>query len=483
MYRILFAASEAYPFIKTGGLADVAGSLPIALTKLGCDVRLLLPAYPTILRQHRVKKIQTLAIPALDTEVMLLEATLPHSKTKVWLIQHPWFDREGNPYHDEQGHAWHDSAQRFGLLSHCIAELACEHPTWRPDILHCNDWQTALVPALLSVKTERPRTVFTIHNLAYQGVFPPQTRYALNLPESLWTHHGLEFYGQLSFIKGGLAYADQLTTVSPTYAEEIQTPAFGNGLDGLLSHRRQALQGILNGIDDKIWNPSKDSLLWQTYNSQHIADKLINKRELQKACGLAEDAEIPLIGMISRMVEQKGFDLLLQALPHLMQLPLQLVILGSGQREIENTLKIFTEKFPQRLHLHLGYDETLAHRIEAGADIFLMPSRFEPCGLNQLYSLRYGTVPVVHRTGGLADTVIDVGPGNTPRKDASGFAFAPATGAALLASLSQAMRLYRNKTAWTRIVRTGMRQDHSWQHRAKEYMHLYERLVQDKDTA
>ena len=411
MRKILFVTSEAHPLMKTGGLGDVCGSLPQALQTLGADVRLLLPGYRDSRAQAgQLKPVAQITVPLLTQPVTLLEGKLPGTDIQVWLIDFPpAYDRAGNPYLDAEGHPWIDNAARFSLLAQVAVAIArgTAGLAWKPDVVHAHDWQTGLVPALLAEDTVRPATVFTIHNLAYQGLFPYESFLSLRLPASLWSLDALEFHGQLSFIKGGIAFADRVNTVSPTYAREIQTPESGHGLDGLLRHRAARLSGILNGIDDQIWNPARDPILASPYSLQRLAHKAPNKAALQKEFNLPVDAQVTVIGIVSRLAHQKGIDLVLDALPVLRELPIQLVILGTGELEYENALRAEAARTPDRLAVFAGYDEAVAHRIQAGADLFLMPSRFEPCGLSQLYALRYGTVPLVCHVGGLADTVVD----------------------------------------------------------------------------
>jgi starch synthase len=480
MHRVLFVASEAYPLIKTGGLGDVCGSLPPALASLGAEVRLLLPAYRDVLaRLGEVQRLTDIYVAEVNLNVSLLETALPGTRVPVWLLDcPPAYDRPGSPYVDSRGQPWGDNAQRFALLARVATRIAQGGLglAWRPDVVHCHDWQAGLVPALLAKEPQRPATVFTIHNLAYQGVFPRSTFVALQLPERLWSLDGVEFHGQVSFIKGGIAFADRITTVSPTYAREIQTPAFGCGLDGLLLRYGGHLRGILNGIDADEWNPQDDRHLVMGYSAERLADKLPNKRALQEQAGLPREARTALIGNVGRLVGQKGIDLLLAALPQLMQLPVQIVVLGTGEAVYERALRAAAARYPERLAVTIGYDEHLAHRIEAGADMFLMPSRFEPCGLSQLYSLRYGAVPIVHRVGGLADTVVDSNPANLAAGTATGVVFDEPTAPALVAAVERALALYRQPTIWRAIQRTGMRQDFSWRHSAAEYLKLYDEL-------
>jgi len=476
MLRVLFVASEAYPLIKTGGLGDVAGSLPRALLDLHQDVRLIMPAYAVAAAQ-----IGALTPIAQFSEgadmVTLREGILPGSRLKVWLVDAPgYYDRPGNPYLDSNGQPWPDNAQRFALFCRIASRVALNQASlnWVPEIVHCHDWQSALVPALLEQATARPATIFTIHNLAYQGLFPAPTLQQLGLPASLWSHHALEFHGQLSFIKGGLVFADRINTVSPTYAREIQTVEFGSGLDGLLRHRHAVLSGILNGIDTDEWNPAADPLLVQNYDSDHLDDKLINKLALQKEFGLPPDPACPVLGLVSRLVPQKGIDIILDAMPTLLKQPLQLILLGSGDKVMETQLQDWARRYPDKVAVRIGYNESLAHHIEAGADIYLMPSRFEPCGLNQMYSQRYGTVPIVRNVGGLADTVVDTNSATLINGTATGIVVTDDDSPALLDGIRRSLQLYRDKKSWRQIQRTGMQQDFSWQHSAREYLKLYQ---------
>jgi starch synthase len=414
-----------------------------------------------------------------NLDANILETRLPGTKVLVWLVDCPeFFDFPGNPYVDEQGNAWANSAERFALYCRVAVEVAMNrgYLDWTPDIIHCNDWQSGLVPALLSLEAGRPATVFTIHNMAYQGLFSKSTWISLNLPKPLWNPGGVEFNGLLSFIKGGLAYADLITTVSPTYALEIQTAYFGYGLEGLLSHRNDALTGIINGIDADQWNPQTDPAISEHYGISTINKKQLNKSALQKKLSLPVDINIPVFALISRLVEQKGIDLVLECLPEMLALPLQFVLLGRGDKEFEQQLSHFAKIHPDKMDITLGYEETLAHQLEAGADIFLMPSRFEPCGLNQLYSQRYGTVPIVRKTGGLADTVVDALPLAIGNKTATGFVFNEATSGTLMEAIKRALIVYSQPEGWKQLQTTGMQKDYSWHRSAKDYMALYERL-------
>jgi len=481
--KVLFVASEAHPLIKTGGLADVCGSLPPALRSLGVDVRLLLPAYFDALHvAGTLRAVAQIPIPRIGAKATLLQGRLPGTQVPLWLVDYPpAFGRAGHPYLAADGRPWYDNAARFALLAEVAVALARGQAgiAWHPDVVHCHDWQTGLVPALLATTAPRPATVFTIHNLAYQGIFPAAMLGALGLPPVLWSIDALEFHGSLSFIKGGIAFADRVNTVSPTYAREIQTPALGSGLDGLLRARGDRLSGILNGIDVRAWNPGRDRFIAHPYTAKRYRDKTANKIALQKEFGLPR-AGVPLFGLVGRLVEQKGIDLVLDAWPNLLDEPVQLVALGTGERTYESALAQLAARYPDRVAAKIGYDEALAHRIEAGADVFLMPSRFEPCGLNQMYSLRYGTLPIVRRVGGLADTVVDASASARAAGAATGFAFDAPTPDALHRTVQRAMALYRDPRAWQQVAVNGMRQDFSWERSADAYTALYARAMSDR---
>jgi starch synthase len=358
-----------------------------------------------------------------------------------------------------------------------IVEIAMQRTRlrWKPDIIHCNDWQTGLVPALLSLEEQAPPSLFTIHNLAYQGLFPYSAFIALGLPEQLWSHEALEFHDQLSFIKGGLVYADWITTVSPSYAKEIQTPEFGYGLEGLLSHRTDKLSGILNGIDTESWDPENDPHIEASYSIREVDRKQLNKKALQEHFGLPESDSV-LVGFIGRLVHQKGIDIVLHAMHALMQLPIQMIFLGTGEYEYEQSLLYYADEYPDRIAANIDYDEDIAHQIEAGSDLFLMPSRFEPCGLNQMYSLRYGTLPVVRQVGGLADTVVDANTETLASGTANGFIISDESGRDLLETLTYALSLYQDKLAWKKLQIRAMWRDSSWDNSASEYKNLYDQL-------
>lgn len=484
MSKVLYISSEAFPLIKTGGLGDVAGSLPIELLKKSQDVRLLLPAYPEVLEKITQSKVRA-EISYYNLSVKIIETKLPGSKLTVWLVDCPAaFNRPGGPYSNEYGQEWHDNALRFAIFNHVAADISLNRLplNWHPDIVHCNDWQSGLVPALLSLHNERPKTVFTIHNLAYQGVFNYQTFVDLKLPEKLWHIDGLEYYGNMSFIKAGIAYADEITTVSPSYAKEICSPEFGYGLDGLLNHRKNNLTGVLNGIDEKHWNPGTDKYIKQKYNRRSLNKKQINKIGLQHELSLNVDTSLPMMGMVSRLVEQKGMEIILQSLPRLLKIPLQIVILGSGETHYEMLLTEWAKEYKDRFKVVIGYDESLAHRIEAASDMYLMPSTFEPCGLNQLYSLRYGTLPIVNPVGGLADTVVDFNAKVNNLKLATGFVLKEQTSSELSRTVIRAIDLHKKTDNWKQLQNNAMQSDFSWHVSAQRYIELYENMLEKPEV-
>ena len=476
--KILFVTSEAHPLIKTGGLGDVSGALPAALKELKQDIRLILPAYRDAMRRYGPYTIASLVFQPEIHPIRLLEGRLPDSNITVWLVDIPsLFDRPGNPYLGPDGRDWPDNALRYGMFARAVTAIALNQAglDWHPDIVHCNDWQTGLIPPLLSLHSPRPATIFTVHNLAYQGIFPASQFQELGLPTELWGMHGLEFYDQLSFIKGGLLYADMISTVSPTYAKEICTPEFGCNLDGLLRSRAERLVGILNGADYGEWDPRHDAHLPHHYGPDDLQGKAANKAALQKELGLRREPEVPLIGFVGRLAAQKGVDLILGVLGNLLDQEVQCVFLGTGDKDSEKALTELAAHYPHRCHVRIGFSEQLAHRIEAASDMFLMPSRYEPCGLNQIYSMRYGTLPIVRRTGGLADTVVDTADG---LDNATGFVFDEPTASALAAAVQRALDLYRtDPRGWRKLMHNAMTRDYSWRQSAGAYLDLYQQAL------
>ena len=484
MLNILFASSEVHPLIKTGGLADVSAALPIAIKEKRHDIRIVMPAYQDALAALKHRKIVSqVTIPGTMGVINIIEDKLPGSKIPLYLIDYAnAFDRPGNPYVDDNGQPWTDNPERFSLFCKIICEMSQNRTDldWQPDVLHCNDWQTALAPALLHQEKTRPATVFTIHNLAYQGTFPPETFTALGLNPQFWSPDSLEFHGQMSFIKGGIIYSDRVNTVSSKYSHEIQTEEFGFGLEGLLQHYNKKLSGILNGIDQTIWDPKTDTYLEENYDSETLEKKQNNKSALQNLFQLKKDPSQLLLGFIGRLVEQKGIDLIIKILPQLSKLPVQLILLGTGNKIFENELQLIAQQFPEKIACKIGYSESLSHQIEAGSDVFLMPSRFEPCGLNQLYSMRYGTVPVVNNVGGLADTVFNINNKNSNLKKATGFVMQKTSSEALYEEIVRAINVYQNTDSWKALIKNGMNVKSSWKRSAGEYLKLYRQAIKDQ---
>ncbi|OHC61786.1 MAG: starch synthase [Rhodocyclales bacterium GWA2_65_19] len=475
--KVLFATSELSPWVKTGGLGEVAGTLPAALRALGLDVRVLVPAYPEMLRSfpHAEEIARPHGLGGLLSTPTLRQALAPDGTPLLLVDYPPYFNRPGNPYLGPEGRDWLDNHLRFGLLSRVAAWLGSDANTlaWQAEIIHCNDWQTGLAPAYLRyLPGPRAKSLFTLHNLAFQGLFDHASLFELGLPDGAWHLDGVEYYGFLSFLKAGLQLADAITTVSPSYAREIQTDAEGMGLAGLLRHRSERLSGILNGIDTQAWNPATDPHLFRNYSARNLDAKADNKTGLQRQLGLQQRTDLPLLAVVSRLTEQKGLDLLLEVAPQVLKLPAQLAVLGTGTLALEQAWAALAQRHGGQCTVTVGFNEELAHRIEAGADIFVMPSRFEPCGLNQMYSLRYGTPPVVRATGGLADTVIDA----ADQKHGNGFVFGPATADALLQALQRATAAWRDPVRWRALQKRGMARDSSWAEAARQYVALYQRL-------
>lgn len=483
LLRILYVTSEAFPLIKTGGLADVSGSLPAALRNMGEDVRLLIPGYRQVLQKLRNTRVllELKWLPMVGN-VTLRVGEMPDTGVPVLAIDYPeLYDRDGGPYLDSRGHEWVDNALRFGILSRVAAVLgshASPLTDWVPDIVHCNDWQGGLTPAYMHYSgTACAKSVLGIHNLAFQGNFPAEWVDKLGLPRAGFSIEGFEYYGQLSFLKAGVYYADSIATVSPTYAREIQTPEYGFGLQGLLATRSKDIHGILNGIDIREWNPAQDPHLAQPYDIDSLERKNTIKLALQQHLGLAQDTEAPLLGVVSRLTNQKGLDLFLKCATPLLKQGCQIAVLGGGDPALEQGFLQMAALHPQQVSVTIGYNEPLSHQIMAGVDIFIMPSRFEPCGLNQMYGLRYGTPPVVRRTGGLADSVHDTHAASLADGRANGFVFDQANSIDLLAAIERALHSYRNKPEWRQIQRNGMSSELSWDRSAQDYLNIYHTLT------
>jgi starch synthase len=483
--RIVEIAPEVHPFVKTGGLADVAGALPPEFAALGHAVDTFLPGYRRVLRGPVPlgPPARTLRVPVGFTtrDVRVLPACLPGSAARWHVLAcDPLFDRDG--IYDSPWGAYADNGERFAVFTRA-ALAAAEVLGLAPDIVHVHDWQAALAPVYLRTHfAGRPafadtRSVLTIHNIAYQGRFGPDVMPVVGLDPSHVNPDELELHGQVSYLKGGAAFADALTTVSPRYAREIQTAEYGEGLDGLLRWRARGLHGILNGIDVRAWDPATDPHLPAPYDARDLSGKAACKRHVQWRFGLPERGEVPLLAFIGRLAEQKGIDLLAGALPGLLELDLQILILGTGHPVYHDFFAGLRNRFPARVGIFLGFDEGLAHRIEAGADLFLMPSRYEPCGLNQMYSLRYGTVPVVREAGGLADTVVDASPEAVRDGRATGFVFRDYHPGALRWAVDRALAAFADPPRWRALQQAGMRQDWSWTRSAREYLALFESLL------
>jgi starch synthase len=485
--KILYCSPEVAPFSKTGGLGDVAWALPKALAGLGHDVRVVTPLYAAIeTRTHGIReKIASFSVQVGDRshKGSLWEGVLPGTGVPVYFIGCPeYFDRKG--LYQENGKDYPDNLQRFVFFCRALLELP-RWISWKPHVVHANDWQTALVPVYLKTLVRGTdlyhgiRTVLTIHNLGYPGLFDREMFPQTGLAWDLFAVEGLEFYGKGNLLKGGILFADRLTTVSPTYGREILTPEYGFGLEGLFRRRAGDLEGVLNGADYDEWDPALDPHIARTYSPRSLLGKQICKKALQKECGFKR-TDVPLVGMISRLDNQKGIDLIKEIMDEIMQCDLQMVVLGSGMPAYQSWLKDLAGKYPERFSVSLAFDNGLAHRIEAGSDIFLMPSRYEPCGLNQLYSLKYGTLPVARRTGGLADTITDFAPSTVRRKSADGFLFDHYASSDLLKVLLLATQVYGDKKIWKQMMKTAMEADFSWRRSAEDYGAVYRKALSQR---
>ncbi|MDQ3020113.1 MAG: glycogen synthase GlgA [Bacteroidota bacterium] len=482
-FNVLFVTSEVFPYSKTGGLADVSNSLPQALNSLSNDIRIITPKYGQLderrLQIHEIKRLKELKINVngKDTKFSIKSSFIHgrNTKAQMYLMEsQDYFKNKGIYQNSNTKKDFPNNDERYLFFCKAVIEIL-EILQWKPDVIHCNDWQTGLIPAFIKTLYKNNsyisdiKTVFTIHNLAYQGNFPKSTFAKTELPDSVLTEKGGLHFDQFSYLKTGLNYADKISTVSERYAEEIRSDKnYGYGLEDVLKARKKDMVGILNGIDYSIWNPVVDKLIPYRYTHQEIPLKYENKRELLEKYKIEFNEDIPLIGVISRLVDQKGFDLIEKILPQLMKEDVQLVVLGLGEEKYHKFLKNAEKKYKNKLAVHIGFDEALAHKIEAASDMFLMPSKYEPCGLNQMYSLRYGTVPIVRNTGGLADTIVDY-----RKPNGNGFLFDKYDANELLKAIMTALSLYKDKPKWNKLVRQGMSLDFSWKVSAAKYMKLY----------
>jgi starch synthase len=477
--RVLSVASEIYPIIKTGGLADVAGALPMALAAEGVEVRTLVPGYPAVLAALKSAE-QILEWPLFfGGRTRLLKGS--SGELDLFVLDAPHlFDRPGNPYLGPDGFDWPDNGLRFAALARMAENIGLGAvPSFIPDVVHAHDWQAGLTPAYLHYSGRAgPSTVMTVHNLAYQGRFPPALLQEIGLPPDSFTMQGVEYYGSIGFLKAGLLFADRITTVSPTYAKEIQSDEEGMGLGGLLRGRAGDLSGILNGIDISVWNPATDPHIAGLYHADSPAGRAANKTALQQRMGLAETPDTFLVGVISRLSWQKGLDLLLENLPLILDNGIQLALLGSGDAELQDDYREAASAHPGQIGVMIGYDEALAHLVQAGSDALVVPSRFEPCGLTQLCALRYGAIPIVSRVGGLEDTVVDADELAVAEGTATGFKFAPVTSGSLGGAISRAHAVFRDKPAWQKLQHAGMTTDVSWRSRASRYAELFRELAE-----
>jgi starch synthase len=478
--KILFAASEVAPFAKTGGLADVAGSLPIALASLGHDVRVVMPRYRQVdPNTYNLKSVTTFPVPlgAWNERCDVFQGDANNGIIVYFIGKDIFFDRPELYGTAKADYA--DNAERFIFFSRSVLEL-CSTLNFAPDIIHCNDWQTGLVPLYLeklyrkAAELKRTKTVFTVHNLGYQGLFPHEDMRLTGLGWDVFTPEGIEFWGKINFLKAGLVYSDIITTVSKTYSREIQTRESGCGLEGVLAKRANDLYGIVNGIDYRSYDPARDRAIAKNYVPSKLSAKLVCKKRLQKMTGLP-DINAPLFGMVTRLADQKGLDILVQALPTITSFGVQIVILGTGDDKYHVSLTDAARRYPQQMRILLQYNDRIARNIYAGSDLFLMPSRYEPCGLSQMIALRYGTVPLVRKTGGLTDTVTEY---REKTGLGTGFLFEEYSSNALIHGVRRAMKVYRDQKKWRCLMQNGMKQDFSWEHSAQEYVKLYRKAVQ-----
>jgi starch synthase len=486
--KIAFVGSEVYPFAKTGGLGDVLGSLPKAIQKLGNDVRVFLPKY-SVVENDRFDLSYCWNIGEIEVRVYgythivnVYETTLPNSPVMIYFVDHPPFFHRYNLYTND-----HDEDERFILFQKAVIQIL-QKMNWYPDILHCNDWQTGLIPLFLKdnyswdEKFAKTASVMTIHNIGYQGRFPKESLYKAEInPDLFYENSPIEVWGSVCFLKAGLMYADVITTVSKTYAKEVMTPHFGEGLDGVLRFREDDFCGILNGVDYSVWDASKDKHIPYHYSPDDLGGKYKNKEYLIKYAKLPYREDVPLVGVISRLVEQKGFDVFAAAAYELLSIDVQWIVLGSGEKQFEDFFRALQYSYPDKVYAYIGYSNEMSHLIEAASDIFFMPSRYEPCGLNQIYSLRYGTIPVVRKTGGLADTVRDWDEFAAKGLDTgTGFSFNDLDPYALSSTMSRAVSKYHDKQVWNKIIQNGMKEDFSWELSASGYMEVYKKALAKK---
>jgi len=482
--RVLHVCTEIYPLLKTGGLADVAGALPPALASLGVDVRMLVPGFPALCeaigQRQRVAVLPT----RFGADAIELTLGMLPNGVSTYLIEAPaLYDRPGSPYADGNGVPYADNYRRFALLGWVAAQLAAElDPTWQAQVCHAHDWHAGLCSAYIAAHRRATGqrsagSLQTIHNLAYQGLYPAEIMSELDLPGDFFGVDGVEFYGHVSFLKAGLYYCDEITTVSPTYAREIQQAEQGCGLQGLLTTRAHDLTGILNGVDTAVWNPATDIEIEVPYSLDCLEGKQQCRTALQQESGLNQQSHAPLFGIVSRLTDQKGLHLVLDGLAELIAKGGQLVVLGSGERELEEAFQQFALAHPNSVAIEVGYNESKAHRLIAGCDVILVPSRFEPCGLTQLYALAYGTLPLVRRVGGLADSVVDCTPENLTKDIATGFVFDDFSLEAFMAALQRTFTLYSEKNTWLALKQCAMRQSFDWQDSAKKLLPIYRRLI------
>lgn len=479
--NVAFLTTECFPYVKTGGLADVSGSLPKALQKLGCDMKVFLPLYDTIKTidngLYVNEEFKDIPVQVADNTFTFnfWEGTLPDSDVTVYFIDCPHYFHRGKPYTDDK-----DEDERFIFFQIACLETM-QRLKWSPAIINCNDWQTGLIPSYIKFNYnwdelfKNTRTILSIHNIGYQGRFAPSTLQKAGLNyDNFYPEGPYELDGAFSFLKAGIWFADLLTTVSPNYAKEIQTEEYGAGLEGVLQMRSKDLYGILNGIDVDIWNPEKDIYIPYNYSADKVDAKYKIKKHLIKEAGFKYDENIPVIGLITRLTGQKGLDLIMPVFHELMQLPIYMMVLGSGEKKYEEFIERAADAYTDKFIEYVGYNNELSHLITAAADMFLMPSLYEPCGLNQMYSLRYGTVPIVRKTGGLADTVHDYHEHNN---EGNGFSFEDAQPHVLLETVKRALSVYKDKKEWKKIMLRGMKDDFSWEHSAKEYFELFQKLI------